>query len=168
MEEKPHYKGRGRLTESMRKHLTKAARCAIKMRSMLNDKREAAKLLREDLRNGPFHCFGDHSHCSTDYCKVTQRAVDELTDLESTQSSDTTTTAGTDSDADVQGMVIQEQTMWEDALSEENLDDMRSIPPSSQLIDKEMMCDIQRLVSRLIAKAPQLIGEKHTCMNVYR
>lgn len=162
VEEKPRYKGRGRLTEAMRKRLTKAARCAIKMRSTLNDKREAAKLLREDLRNGPFHCFGDHSHCSTDFCKVTQRTADELTDLESTQSSDTTNIEVTESDTttDVQGIASQEQMLWEDALCEENLDDMRSIAPSSQLIDKEMMCDIQRLVSRLIAKAPQLIGKE--------
>ena len=58
VEEKTHYKGKGKL---MRKKLTKVARCAIKMRSAHSNKGEAVKLLREDLRNGPYHCFGDHS-----------------------------------------------------------------------------------------------------------
>ena len=70
VQEKPRFKGKGKLTTNMRKRLTKAARCAIKMRSSMTDRKLAVKLLREDLRNGPFHCFGDHTKCSTDYCKV--------------------------------------------------------------------------------------------------
>jgi len=96
--EKPHYKGKGKLTESMRKQLTKAARCAIKMRSAHTNKGEAAKLLRQDLRNGPFHCFGDHSQCSTDYCKVAQRTTNEQTTTEHPPSRDTTSTAAIESD----------------------------------------------------------------------
>ncbi len=51
--EKPHYKGRGKLTEAMRKRLTTAARCAIKMRSAESDTKRATELLRQDLSNGP-------------------------------------------------------------------------------------------------------------------
>ncbi len=68
--EKPHYKGRGKLTTAMRKRLTTAARCAINLRSAESDANRATELLRQDLRNGPLHCFGIHSYCSTDYCKV--------------------------------------------------------------------------------------------------
>ena len=68
--ENPSYKGKGGLTQKMRKRLTSAARCAIKMRSQEPDTKKAVKLLEQDLVNGPFHCFGFHSKCSTDFCKV--------------------------------------------------------------------------------------------------
>ena len=70
VEEKPKYKGKGKFTTAMRKKLTTAARCAIKVRSGENDTKHAVKFLRQDLRNGPLHCFGVHTNCSTDYCKV--------------------------------------------------------------------------------------------------
>ena len=70
VEEKSHYKGK--LTELMKKKLTKAARCAIKMNAHSN-KEKAVKLLGEDLQNGPYHCFGDHNQCNTDYCKVQKK-----------------------------------------------------------------------------------------------
>ena len=59
VEEKSHYKGK--LSELMKKKLTKAARCAIKM-SAHSNKEKAVKLLGEDLQNGPYHCFGDHNN----------------------------------------------------------------------------------------------------------
>ena len=68
--ENPSYKGKGGLTQKMRKRLTSAARCAIKMRSQEPDTRKAVKLLEQDLVSGPLHCFGFHSKCSTDFCKV--------------------------------------------------------------------------------------------------
>lgn len=71
----PSYKGKGGLTLQMRKKLTSAARCAIKMRSREDDRRKGVKLLEKDLRNGPYHCFGIHNGCSTDFCTH----VNELT-----------------------------------------------------------------------------------------
>ena len=67
--ENPSYKGKGGLTLKMRKRLTSAARCAIKMRSANSD-RNAVHQLEQDLINGPRHCFGYHDKCSPDYCKV--------------------------------------------------------------------------------------------------
>ena len=69
VQNKPHYKGKGGLTLKMRKRLTSAARCAIKMRSKEVDRRKGVKLLEQDLRNGPYHCFGIHDRCSSDFCK---------------------------------------------------------------------------------------------------
>ena len=66
----PSYKGKGKLTDGMHKWLTKAVRCAISMRSRESNKTLAIKLLREDLHNGPRHCFGIHTKCSTDCCKT--------------------------------------------------------------------------------------------------
>ena len=64
----PSYKGSGGLTVKMRKRLVSAARCAIRMRSKESDKAKALVSLRKDLVNGPLHCFGIHTHCSTDFC----------------------------------------------------------------------------------------------------
>ena len=161
VEEKTHYKGKGKLTESMRKKLTKAARCAIKMRSVHSNKGEAVKLLREDLRNGPYHCFGDHSRCSTDFCKVAQKtAKQQSSSIEHAPSENThnVTHIEMDMNTDISEVAEQEQRLWQDALNEENLEDVRQTPSLSQEIDREMLCDIQRLVGRLIAKSEQLLG----------
>ena len=49
----PAYKGKGKLTESMRKKLTKVARSAIIMRSKEQDRPMAISKLRKDLMNSP-------------------------------------------------------------------------------------------------------------------
>ena len=61
--EKLGYSGRGKLMLAMRKRLMTATRCAIKMWSTESDAKHATKLLRQDLINGPHHCFGMHSDC---------------------------------------------------------------------------------------------------------
>lgn len=145
----------------MRKKLTKAARCAIKMKSAHSNKGEAVKLLREDLRNGPFHCFGDHSRCSTDYCKVAQKAPNQQsssTEHAPSESIDNTTQTEMEVTTVISEVAEQEQRLWQDALNEENLEDVHKTPLLSQEIDREMMCDIQQLVGRLIAKSGQLLG----------
>jgi hypothetical protein len=38
------------------------------MRSKESDPKKALRLLKEDLINGPRHCFGNHNLCSTDFC----------------------------------------------------------------------------------------------------
>ena len=70
VQEKPSYKGKGGLTEKMRRTLTSAARCAIKMRSQEADVATAVKKLERDLINDPFHCFGQHEGCSSDFCQT--------------------------------------------------------------------------------------------------
>ena len=71
----PSYKGKGGLTQRMRKRLTSAARCAIKMRSKESDRKKAIKLLEHDLQNGPYHCFGIHDNCSKDFCSQNRATV---------------------------------------------------------------------------------------------
>ena len=67
------YRGKGGLTALMRKKLTSAARCTIKMRSKDADQRKAVRLPEQDLINGPLHCFGYHQNCSLDFCKVARK-----------------------------------------------------------------------------------------------
>ena len=71
--DKPSYKGKGKLTEAMRKKLTKAARGAIIMRSQETDKVQAVKKLQHDLLNSPLHCLGIHSKCIPDFCRTQQQ-----------------------------------------------------------------------------------------------
>ena len=139
----------------MRKRLTKAARCAIKMRSAMPDRKHATELLRADLRNSPLHCFGVHSKCSTDYCTVAQAAT---TDSHTTG---TTTKDGDASDTSPEVLpstiASQEAQQWIDALDEENMEAIRSnTTPAPATLDPELIWDIQQLVGRLIAKADQL------------
>ena len=47
---------------------------------------------------------------------------------------------------------------WIDATSNEGLEDIRSTPTINSDVDQQMICDIQCAVSRLVGKAPQLIG----------
>ena len=77
VDDNPSYKGSGRLTKKMRQKLVSAARCAIRMRSKETDTREAVVKLNKDLLNGPSHCFGIHTHCSTDFCSVAQQSMQQ-------------------------------------------------------------------------------------------
>ncbi len=70
VQDNPSYKGSGGLTKVIRKKLVTAARSAIRMHSREPDTKKALKLLKHDLCNGPQHCFGNHEHCSTDFCKT--------------------------------------------------------------------------------------------------
>ena len=58
--EKPHYKGKGKLTKNNRVRLTTALRCAIKLRSRSKN----VKLLRRDILNSVYHVLGFHNRCS--------------------------------------------------------------------------------------------------------
>jgi len=94
----PEYKGKGGLTSKMRKQLTSAARCAIKMRSTESDRAKAIKLLERDLINGPYHCFGDHKNCSSDFCRSAQgQAASSLPpNLEASETSTTPNESNSD------------------------------------------------------------------------
>ena len=72
--EKPQYKGRGKLTEQMRKRLAGSMRSAMISRSKLSDKTKAAWLLQKDILNCVLHRFGSNKKCRADFCKVVQKA----------------------------------------------------------------------------------------------
>ena len=169
VEEKPKYKGKGKLTAAMRKKVTTAAQCAIKMRSDEKDTKRAVEFLRQDLRNGPLHCFGVYTNCSTDYCKV----ISSTPHTTSANDSDTTSINNDNtcileqsdlqlSDQEVLAAIAtQEEQFWEDAVNEEGIEAVRSVAPeSSDIVDPELVYDIQRLVGQSIGKADKLIGKE--------
>ena len=96
--ENPSYKGKGGLTQKMRKRLTSAARCAIKMRNQEPDTKKAMKLLERDLVNGPLHCFGFHSRCSTDFCKVARERNQANRIADDSQTNDPSSCESSDDD----------------------------------------------------------------------
>ena len=179
----------------MRKQLTKAARCAIKMRSTESDKKAAVQKLQHDLHNSPLHCFGIHDNCSTDFCKVAQQRASESVNSTTTQdtnsdsiSSPTTASTSTssirpvtsathtdtnsesaaltetedDSDSSLQAILTisqEQEDAWNDALDEADFDAIRSSPQAPVQADPRMLCDIQRVIGRLVSKSEQLLGK---------
>ena len=108
VEDKPYYKGKGKLTKQVIKRLSKDVRCAIMMRSKEADRALAIKKLRHDIQNSVNHVFGIHDRCS-DFCKKRPNACDKETNT-CTQSEPTDNdTSSTDT------QVLQDQqAMWED------------------------------------------------------
>ena len=59
LKDNPQYQGKGGLTKATVKRITAGARSAIRSHSKTGD----VEALRHEIRNGPRHCFGDHSKC---------------------------------------------------------------------------------------------------------
>ena len=66
---------------------------------------------------------------------------------------------------DIHDVMIEQQQAWLDATNNEGLDEIRSTSTTAVEVDQSMICDIQHAVSRLVAKAPQLIGIDMTFSN---
>ena len=61
-------------------------------------------------------------------------------------------------------VVLEQVQAWVDA-TDDNPDDISSTPATYPDVDQQMICDIQRNISRLIGKAPQLIGMTYKFIN---
>ena len=149
VKDKPHYKGKGKLIEAMHKKLTKAARCAIKMRSKEENRSMAIKKLQEDIHNGPLHCL---LACSPDYCKtaksklmsnenVTGSSADTCTSPAAQSTTTPTNVLPADDspavDLDIDGItdiVEREITFWEDATNDD--DEAEETPAPLSTVDQ--------------------------------
>ena len=65
VKDNPSFKGQNGLLSTKIQYLAKCMKCAIAQNSVNKD----VATLRQDLRNCPRHCFGDHQQCRTSYCK---------------------------------------------------------------------------------------------------
>ena len=110
VQDNPSYKGSGGLTAKMRKRLVSSARCAIKMRSKEPDRQKALKLLKEDLLNGPRHCFGLHQLCSADFCTIAKEQQATTSSPSSTEERSGESTADVDNDEDDEDVAGKETT----------------------------------------------------------
>ena len=157
VQDNPQYKGKGKLTEGMRKRLTKAARCAIKMRSLETDRRKAVHLLQRDLENSPLHCFGIHRNCSPDYCKTAQQSLSSsLPPTHPTRDPEADEIDNNYEADELATIADQQYQEWRDATDDTDY----QVPASStEKIDEKMICDIKELTNRLVAKADNLLGK---------
>ena len=85
-EDYPMYKRK--LTKKIIKRLKIRARCAIKMHASTGN----YKQLQADFRNGPYHVYNHHDHCSTTFCKVAQNKRQCLTSSDVSASTASTAT----------------------------------------------------------------------------
>ena len=141
----------------MRKRLTKAARCAIKMRSLETDRRKAVHLLQRDLENSPLHCFGIHRNCSPDYYKTAQQLLSSsLPPTHPTQDPEADEIDNNYEADELATIADQQYQEWRDATHDTDY----QVPASStEKIDEKMICDIKELTNRLVAKADNLLGK---------
>ena len=109
----------------------------------------------------------------TDSLDTTLSSLD--TTVSSTTSSDTTddslqdithdnlSAVERDVEIDIIDTVVLEQlTAWEDATTDDQVDFVSSTLDPPVPLDERMICDIQKIASRLAAKSSQLIGKKQT------
>ena len=73
VKDNPRFKGAGRLTQKQIRRLTAGARAAIRMHAPTRNTTQ----LRHDLRNAPYHAFGDHSKCNPAFCHVRGSVTEE-------------------------------------------------------------------------------------------
>ena len=73
VKDNPRFKGAGRLTRKQIRRLTAGARAAIRMHAPTRNTTQ----LRHDLRNAPYHAFGDHSKCNPAFCHVRGSVTEE-------------------------------------------------------------------------------------------
>ena len=53
-----------------------------------------------------------------------------------------------------------QEEAWSDALDETDLEAVQSIPEAHEQVNQVMLCDIQRIVGRVVSKSEQLLGKK--------
>ena len=96
---------------------------------------------------------------STDSLVATENSIQQLKD---TSQDDVSQDVNQE---DLITFTMEQEEHWIDATTNECLEEIRDVPTATdQNIDLAMVCDIQRALSRLIGKAPQLIGN---CNSTY-
>ncbi len=181
VEEKPQYKGKGRLTKLKMIKITSGVRCAIKMRSEEEVKigrAKAVKKLQHDIMNSMWHVSGYHDRCSSDFCK--QKANDASTPAEvpggtAQTCNDTIENEeigaggegtegereeedGEEEEEEEEDLLEKLEEMWRNITNDEDLEASRTDCGSKDPLQGEMLYDISKLLQRLADKASRLMG----------
>ena len=97
---------------------------------------------------------------------LTPQLSTTTTDCDTTQQCFDTTSPEDECAQDLIAITTGQNEHWIDATSNDCLEEVRDASTATEgSLDSTMMCDIQRIVSRLVAKAPQLIGSVKTGLN---
>jgi len=142
--EKPHLKGKGKLSGRNIVRLTTAVRCAIKMRSKDNN----SKLLKHDIKNSIYHILGFHERCS-DFCKNEKQKPKD----------DTSQTSINELDTPIQCILKDQSEFWK-LPSQSEMEDSRQAEKNE--IPKEILAEIVKdvaiILNRVADRAERLIG----------
>lgn len=151
VEEKPNFKGKGKLTKRNRLRIAMGVRAAIKMRSKEKDREKGITELKKDIRNCGRHVLGLHEKCSTDFCKHT--VGNKETDTADKEEID---------DLELEDVIDDQCSMWEDVtkdISEDELSNLRKGGTSDKnVVDEELLSVVYYLLNRMAEKADRLIG----------
>ncbi|XP_078655620.1 uncharacterized protein LOC144902215 [Branchiostoma floridae x Branchiostoma belcheri] len=166
----PQFKGRSGLTQLRIKKISAGARAAIRMHSRTKN----VQALQRDIRNGPYHVFGDHRKCSSSFCKHKQSQEAQVQQAETSQNSTPTTPQTSTSDNSTPETTTPQTSstdfglnhvadLVDDIVSEsvtpEDEEDAR-VGESSYLLDslpEGLMLGIQKCADRLFSIAPKMI-----------
>ncbi len=169
VEDKPHYKGRNRLTKLKMIKISSGVRCAIKMRSeeaVKIGREKAVKKLQHDILNAAWHVFGHHGNCSEDFCKqktksdsnVSQDETDEnCNDQDNTEDQDINEDEGEEEDEE-EDLLDQLEEMWRSITRDEDLEASRTDCGSKDPLYGEMLYDISKILNYHAEKADKLMG----------
>ena len=154
--ERPHLKGKGKLTNNIRIRLTTANRCAIRRRSKEKDRKLAVRKLRHDIMNSIDHVLGHHSQCNADFCKVAQGKQKQDMNI----MSDDVTEEVLDVDAFEESILH-----WTEGTKDSELEESRGASKDApEEIDSEVRTQVKRILARLADKADRLIANFTTNM----
>ncbi|KAL9975222.1 hypothetical protein ACROYT_G012355 [Oculina patagonica] len=167
VEAHPEWKGRNGLSKMKIKKIAAGARAAMKMHSKTGD----VEALRRDLRNGPYHVFGDHRKCSVSFCKAKQAVVTGDCDVFSVNINSEESETSVESSSPTMDLNDDLSTFCEisnqiadlvnEDISEE--DEENSRLGGHYLIDKlpaGLMSQILKKGDRIVSLAPQLVSNK--------
>ena len=147
VEEKPQYKGKGKLTKLNRIRLTTAIRCAIKMLSASKN----SKQLKKDILNSIYHILGFH-HNSSDFCKQRTSKQTENDNGDNEEPSDS-----------FDDLFNNQSEYWK-LPSEEELQNSRCADKNSFNISelKDLIADVQIILNRVASNSDQITGNSTT------
>ena len=60
--------------------------------------KQGLALLKKDLINGPYHCFGYHSNCSPDFCQAARSTHADTSSNPPVENEESTTESTSDND----------------------------------------------------------------------
>ena len=78
------------------------------MQSKEEDKTKGLALLKKDLINGPYHCFGYHSNCSPDFCQAARHSQADTSNSKPVENEESTAESiGDDDYVHIHGKSVQ-------------------------------------------------------------
>ncbi len=165
VDNKPQYKGKGRLSKAKIVKITSGCRCAIRMRSReiaTIGRKAAVQKLKKDIKNSVWHVSGHHQNCSPDFCK-SRADIDKDKVSENKKASENQDCDGKDDDEEEEDEEEEEDllaelaAMWRSISDDVELEASRYDCGTVDPLEGELLHDVSVLLSRLAEKADKLI-----------